>query len=191
MKKLGYLALALLLLLGLTGCGQEPPDGGEALPQVSGEGRQEDTVVSEDFGSYRVPAGWVAMEPSTPGKVFYVEEGSQEEEFPDNISVNLGTNPYPAQEHETFRQAIQAQLVRQIAPYPETQLTGEGSTTQQGDILYRFTITEPETTTQQYYIVGEKRFCLIHLTLFSGSQEAEDAARQMADSFQWAEEPTD
>ena len=41
--------------------------------------------------------------------------------------------------------------------------------------------------TKQYYIVGDRRFCLIHLTNFTGSEEAHTAARQMVDSFVWAE----
>ena len=50
-----------------------------------------------------------------------------------------------------------------------------------------FTIEEEQEgiVTKQYYIVGDRRFCLIHLTNFTGSEGAEEAAQSMADSFVW------
>ena len=43
-------------------------------------------------------------------------------------------------------------------------------------------------TTRQYYVVGEKKYALIHLTNFSGSEETDAAAERMATSFCWAEQ---
>lgn len=42
--------------------------------------------------------------------------------------------------------------------------------------------------TKQFYIVGERRYCLVHLTNFTGSDGAEEAARAMADSFAWSDD---
>ena len=39
--------------------------------------------------------------------------------------------------------------------------------------------------TKQYYIVDDQRYCLIHLTNFTGSEAGVEAARAIADSFVW------
>ena len=67
----------------------------------------------------------------------------------------------------------------------DAELTGSGTFTAQEDILYIFTIREKDVVTRQYYIVGDRRYCLIHLTNFTGSEYADDAAQAMADSFVW------
>lgn len=139
-----------------------------------------------DFpGSYTVPDGWVKLEKySTKDKLFYVEEGRENDELPDNISVEIGTNRYSADEHEKFRDAIVRQLTMQIQGL-DAELTGSGTFTAQEDVLYIFTISEKDVVTRQFYIVGDQRYCLIHLTNYTGSEQADDAARAMADSFAW------
>ena len=42
--------------------------------------------------------------------------------------------------------------------------------------------------TKQYYILDHYRYCLIHLTNFSGEDEAERAAAAMMNSFVWRED---
>ena len=67
----------------------------------------------------------------------------------------------------------------------EAQLNGDGTYTEQGDLLYIFTIDEGDIVTTQYYIVKDYGFCLIQLTNFSGSETTEQAATDMVDSFVW------
>ena len=67
----------------------------------------------------------------------------------------------------------------------DAELTGDGTYTEQDYIVYIFTISEKDVVTKQYYIVGDQRYCLIHLTNFTGSESANEAARAMADSFVW------
>ena len=56
--------------------------------------------------------GWVKAEQySTENKVFYVEEGHEEDAQPDNISIEIGTSRYAAEEHEQFRDAIAPSLI--------------------------------------------------------------------------------
>lgn len=93
-------------------------------------------------------------------------------------------NRYRAEDHMKFRDAIVRQLSVQ-AGRAGAELTGEGTFTAQEDILYIFTISEEDVVTRQFYIVGDKRYCLIHLTNFTGSERADEAARAMADSFVW------
>ena len=72
-------------------------------------------------------------------------------------------------------------------------LTGDGTFTDNGDVLYILTMTEEPAeeggqgiVTRQYYIVGEKRYVLVHLTIFSGDEAVQQAADKLAKSFVWA-----
>jgi len=145
----------------------------------------------KDFGSYTIPDGWgESVEHSTSDRFFYVENGKENEAQPDNISVNVGSNPYSIDENMDFRDAIKLQLLQQIAGEPNATLTGGGSTTDQGYVLYSFTVDESEdwAVWTQYYIVGEYKYCMVYLTNFDGSEEAEKAAKDIVNSFVWAED---
>lgn len=189
----------LTVMLFLSGCGSgkgqpaqtaaEPP-GSSASSQSEGDASEDQKQAENDIipGSYTVPEGWVkAEEHSTDTHVFYVEEGHEDDAMPDNISINAGRNRYSLDEHEQFRTAINQQLLMQLDG-TDAELNGSGTYTQQGDPLYIFTISEGGIVTTQYYIVRDHGFCLIHLTNFSGSENSENAARTMADSFVWNSE---
>ena len=135
--------------------------------------------------TYIVPDGWEKSEKhSTNSQIFYIEEGHENDEKPDNISIHVGKNKYSLDEHEQFRDAIVQQILMQLDGI-EAQLNGDGTYTEQGDLLYIFTIDEGDIVTTQYYIVRDYGFCLIQLTNFSGSETTEQAARDMVDSFVW------
>ncbi len=140
-------------------------------------------------GTYTVPEGWVKAEAySSDDMIFYVEQGHENDSAPDNISINIGTNRYAADDHESFRDAIVRQLTMQIKDSPDTGLDGTGTHTEQGYVEYIFTIREPDgVVTEQHYIVGDNRFCLIQLTNYTGSESAGKAAQEMADSFVWTD----
>ena len=173
----------------LVGCGkngaslpQSPSDESVADHQKPSETSSEDNAIP---GSYTVPEGWGKSEKhSTDSQIFYIEEGHENDEKPDNISIHVGKNKYSLDEHEQFRDAIVQQLLMQLDGI-EAQLNGDGTYTEQGDLLYIFTIDEGDIVTTQYYIVKDYGFCLIHLTNFSGSETTEQAARDMVDSFVW------
>lgn len=173
----------------LVGCGkngaslpQSPSDESVADHQKPSETSSEDNAIP---GSYTVPEGWEKSEKhSTDSQIFYIEEGHENDEKPDNISIHVGKNKYSLDEHEQFRDAIVQQLLMQLDGI-EAQLNGDGTYTEQGDLLYIFTIDEGDIVTTQYYIVKDYGFCLIHLTNFSGSETTEQAARDMVDSFVW------
>lgn len=121
---------------------------------------------------------------STENKIFYAGEGHEDDELPDNISIEVGTNRYSVDEHEKFRDAIVRQFTIQLRGI-DAELTGDGTYTEQDYIVYIFTISEKDVVIKQYYIVGDQRYCMIHLTNFTGSESANEAARAMADSFVW------
>lgn len=171
MKK-SLLTIFCLTLL-LAGCGKAAPShaASTAIP-----------------GSYTIPQGWVLSEKhSTDSQLFYIAEGHEDDETPDNISIHVGKNNYSLEEHQQFRDAIVHQLLMQLEGV-EAQLNGSGTYTQQGELLYIFTIDEGHVVTTQYYIVKDYGFCLIQLTNFSGSEAADRAAQEMADSFAWGQE---
>ena len=187
-KRLFAVALGLSLFMSLAACSnqQSPSDSSQENASTSEGVSPSDSETNLDFpGSYIVPDGWVKMEKySTEDKIFYAEEGHEEDELPDNISVEVKTNRYSAEDHMEFRDAIVRQLTMQ-ASRVGAELTGEGTFTDQEDVLYIFTISEEDVVTKQFYIVGDKRYCLIHLTNFTGSESADEAAQAMADSFVW------
>lgn len=186
MKKISAILLAMMMLLA--GC--------DGSPEVSASGSGSEQTVDQSEaepmensipGTWTAPDGWVIAEKySSEDKLFYVEEGHEDDELPDNISIEVGTNRYSAEEHEKFREAILRQFSMQLAGVDAT-LTGDGSFTEQDYILYTFTITEENMVTTQFYIVGDQRYCLVHLTNFTGSETATEAAKAIADSFVWSE----
>ena len=216
MKKKSIFATGIItsILLGLTACSstaeseqteqssiQESIESKESTESKESNETQTITAIEaaeeEDsgrcdkaFGSYLVPQGWVEAETfSTEDKFFYVREGEEEAEAPDNISINVGKNRYAAQDHLAFRKAIMAQLLRQTGGAEGVSVTGAGSQTDNGDILYQFTIAEEESgiVTTQYYIVGEYQFCLIHETNFTQSEEVDEVAKEIVNSFVWGD----
>lgn len=188
--KRAALTLSLLLLAGsLAGCAGTPKESKSNDQTASDNSQSEQSTPLEnetDFpGSYTVPEGWVKMEKySTEDKIFYVEEGHEDDELPDNISIEVGTNRYSADEHEKFRDAIVRQLTMQLQDV-DAELTGDGTYTEQDYIVYIFTISEADVVTKQYYIVGDQRYCLLQLTNFTGSETVNEAAQSMVDSFVW------
>ena len=193
MKKILIVLLAMVLLL--VGCGKNGTSSPQSPSNESVADQQnpssESEISSEDHtisGSYTVPDGWEKSEKhSTDSQIFYIEEGHENDKKPDNISIRVGKNNYSLDEHEQFRDAIVQQLLMQLDGI-EAQLNGDGTYTEQGDLLYIFTIDEGDIVTTQYYIVKDYGFCLIQLTNFSGSETTEQTARNMADSFVWKTE---
>ncbi|MDR2088586.1 MAG: hypothetical protein LBP73_04445 [Clostridiales Family XIII bacterium] len=171
---------------GSAGAADETPE------EISGESSEEpaaDVVVEDSFGSYTVPAGWAEAMVGDPSdeKRFYLPVGTDTKNPTTNISVEAGTNRYPLADQGTFRQMIAAQLFSQ-APDAES-VDAYGVYTENDYPLYVYTIEEKEGMTVQYYIVGEKKHILIHLTVFGeeNAEAAKTAAMYIANSFVWPE----
>ena len=59
---------------------------------------------------------------------------------------------------------------------------------QSGDnTVYLFTVAENDTglITNQYYIVGEKKYCLVQESNFAVSGECDEVAKNLIKSFKW------
>ena len=113
-----------------------------------------------------------------------MQEGHENDTLPDNISVNIGSNKYSADEHSKFKDAILNQLLFQLTGTNAT-LNGDGTYPEQGYTEYIFTIEDSDAVTKQYYIIDDYRYCLIHLTNYTLSENAYDAVQEIADSFVW------
>lgn len=212
MKKIMGMAAVLVLMLVLPACGNAEKEVKASEKVQTEEAQTEEAQTKEvqteevqtgetdsdrdggantytkDFGSYELPEGWVeSREHSNDSRFFYVLEGHERDEMPDNVAVTTGSNPYAEEEHEKFRDAIMAQITEQISGYEGIELTGNGSYTAQNYIVYTFTVKEsdPAVTTTQYYIVSDHAYCLVHETNFTGNPEADDAAKHIVDSFIW------
>lgn len=147
------------------------------------------TRYQKSYGSYIILDGWIEADRSTDTKSFYAKEGTENDLRPDNISVEIGTNPYSLEEHAEFARAIQAQMAAQLAEIGrDTTLTGSGTATEKGDIVYVFTIEEAgKRAAVQYYIVGEQRYCMVYETIYLDEAECDAAAQKIVESFEWAE----
>ncbi|MDR0289311.1 MAG: hypothetical protein LBI06_00055, partial [Treponema sp.] len=122
--------------------------------------------ITKSFGSFSIPGNWVEITRySRNGKYFYSHESEPIGLRMTNISIEIGSNPYPLEDHMTFRYAILQQLLMQARG---SQVGGSGTFTENGDPLYIFTVEDKKEniTTIQYYIVGNRRHILIHVTDF-------------------------
>lgn len=145
-----------------------------------------DSVYRKEFGTYTVLDGWVESEThSTEEKFFYVMDGHDDDASPDNISINVDTNRYGEDEYMKFKDAIMTQILAQVSGQ-SVQINGSGTYTAAEDPLIMIEIIEEDgTVTRQYYIIGDYRYCLVHLTNYSGDEDADRAAEIMADGFVW------
>lgn len=161
----------------------ENPEGQESTEVQAGDG----TLIETDYGSYILPDGWYEFaEISTLEKPFYLKEGVSTESVISNISVECGKNRYSKDDHLEFRTALVQQLGAQ-ASAAGMQMTAGGSHTAAGDVLYVFTISNDTSSTVQYYIVGDNRYVLIHVTDLMDERipDVNAVAATMADSFTW------
>lgn len=173
MKKL---LVILFFFLCITGCDKAK------------ENIKNTNTFNKNFGSYEVSKNWVeSKEHSTDNKFFYVLEGQEQLKRPNNISINSGTNKYNKESHEIFKTAILSQLSMQIAGKEGIEINASGSNTDNGDIVYTFIIkeTKDNIVTTQYYIVGDYKYILVQETVFEESEEIDNVAKEIVNSFKW------
>jgi len=152
---------------------------------------EDPSEISKTFGTYNIPEDWKeSKELSYNKKYFYIKEGTDMSKPTSNISIEMGTNRYPKSNHIEFRQSIQAQLMMQTSDSENiSAIEGLGKNTENGDILYVFTIKEEtkNITTRQYYIVGDYKYILVHETDYNDSniQDVSEVAEKIVNSFKW------
>ena len=191
MKKIAkYLLFIMVMeavLVCFSGCNMENLKRHKENTEETAMTEDGDTKFEKEFGSYIVKKGWVESKShSRNGVFFYVKDGHDDDSKPNNISVNEGTNNYSKENHVKFKDAIYAQLARQVAG-DDSEIMANGSTTENGEILYTFVIKTSNTTSTQYYIVGEKKYVMIYETVWNEDEkeETDDVAMKIVNSFKW------
>lgn len=161
----------------------------ELLDKLTEEVSGSSVTYNKNFGSYKLLENWTeSKEHSTNSKFFYVKKEDKQKERPNNISINAGENKYAKTEHENFKKAILNQLSMQIGEDENVKLTANGSNTENGDVVYTFNIIEADgVETTQYYIVGDYKYILIQETVFEKSDDIDNVAKDIANSFSWSE----
>jgi len=147
-------------------------------------------TVTKAFGSFVLPSDWVELAGmSRNGKYFYSHSSARNSAPTTNISIEMGTNRYTQDQAQEFGQAILRQLVMQTGG--TMKINASGTNTEQNYLLLVFTMEDqnPHITTSQYYIVGDRRHILIHLTDFHDENMANagEIARMIVNSFKWTE----
>lgn len=151
----------------------------------------DETLYTKDFGSYIVANNWIESQShSTVNKFFYIkDQAAEEEEKPNNISINMGTNKYSSKEHEKFKTAILKQLSMQISNSNDLKINANGSYTEDNNyVVYEFDIYEEKenVTTKQFYIIGDYKYVLVHETIYDQTDKDIDiVAKKIVDSFKW------
>ena len=174
MKKI-FIILAVCLLF--TGCTITQKNN-KNINTVSGE-------ITTGYGTFKIPDTWIKRDDhSTASKYFFANKNDKNDP-PNNISVECLPNSYAAEQHIEFRTAIQYQLMEQASAYGYT-LTSSGSTSNTGNIVYTFNLEGDGQKIVQHYIVGERKYVLVHETIWTGDgEDTEEAGRLIVNTFKW------
>jgi len=186
-----FMFFSLFMLVFAACSGKKDGSSTSLYAQEGNNMKSGSSTIIKAFGSFELPDDWIEhTRNSRNGKFFYVHKLEANENLPTNISVEMGVNPYPADNPMPFGQAIQRQLIMQTGG--KAKISGGGTFTEQGYPLINFTIEDiepktPQTTTIQFYIIGDKRHILVHVTDFHNEKvtNAEEVAKMIVNSFRW------
>ena len=145
----------------------------------------------KDFGTYSVSDDWEEVDHGSDYYV-YCYEGTFEPngDIPNNIMVSHDTNPYSSGDHMSFRDAILAQLNEQAGETDDLELvTGSGTFTDSGAVVYSFDMTGDGVEKIQYYIVGDHEYVCVSAMIWDTDAAEDDNIREVASdivkSFEW------
>jgi hypothetical protein len=164
---------------------EENPQAAAAVAEGATDMREGAFTVPEGWSLYDTTEGYV---PETGEKLFLLPDGvaMPEDRAPTNISVMVGENRYSAADHMAFRDGIlksfSAQMTDDIGV-----VTGGGSGTKNGYVLYTFTLKSDDLDTIFYYVVGERKYFEVQISDWfdPAVTDAEEAGYAIADSFVW------
>lgn len=174
MKKI-LVFLGILLLV--TGC------------SLTSREDKEKTFKLDNYGSFSINEDcMIRYDHSTHDKLFFVDKKDEHSDRPNNISTNGGTNYYSINQVDEFKEAIMRQMAMQAKAYNAI-LTSSGTTSNNGYPVLRFNMEGKEQKTIQYYIMGEKKYMLVHVTIFDLKEEDKilEEAEYIVNTFTWEE----
>lgn len=141
--------------------------------------------LKKNFGSYLVKDGWQEMQTAS-GEIFVYMPESRTGGKNNSITMHSNIDPYSIKEHRLFRNAIIAQIQKKLELFSNPEVYAYGKYTSKNLVMYVFKIKEDTgVETTQYYIIGEKRFCLVQTINYDHNNEIDKVAEDIADSFEW------
>lgn len=153
----------------------------------------EGNKISKSFGSYEISSDWVEANGSSDD-IYYCYDGRENDSQPNNIRVFHDSNKYTEDQILEFKEAIQTQLLQQVAG-SDVQLTGSGWTTNSGLEIIQFNIEPNEEDGSspimctQYYIVGDKEYVMVSLMIWDKDadeiDQTEECAEKIVNTFEW------
>lgn len=139
----------------------------------------------KEFGSYIIHENYIESEKySNDGKYYYVNKKDYGKiGYVNNISICKGVNKYTKSQHTLFRDAIIKQISWQQQNTNAT-ISGDGSYSKNGYIIYTFQIIEGLEVKYRYYIIDKDfEYILIETTARSEYENIDEAAQLMINSF--------
>ncbi len=146
-------------------------------------------IEQKSFGSYMIPSGWSEWTyHSTDSKWFYTKGTPKNEDILTNISVQCYTNDYTQNDYESFLKDLVVFYKKQLTQQEYDSMQMEGISSSKGYPIVKVSISNTDgRKTVQYYIIGDYKHVLIHLTDFNDEiKDGDTAALYIVDSFVWA-----
>ena len=141
---------------------------------------------TKSFGTYTINSSWEEdINNSMNEEFFYVEVGNQNLEKINTISIKEESNSFSASNHVNFKNEILSQLSNELAETDN--INANAFTSDNGYIVYKFEIHKnaENVTINKYYIIGDYKHILVNETTYSDSEEADNIAKEMVDTFKW------
>lgn len=148
-----------------------------------------DLVFEKDFGTYRIPVGWIESKIRSTDEIFYYISVDKNDKNHTDISVRYGTNKYSEDEVKDFKKDAMEQVLTQVPDDSYDYMVCTDTRTQNDCLLVtiEFTGLKENPNATYFYIVGDYKYCEVALTC-KDDPEAEQAAQMIIDSFAWAED---
>lgn len=140
-----------------------------------------------NFGTFITPEGWHIVPSNSEYIWYYAKEGTEESETASYIALEYVETDYEASEHEILRDIILQSLLEQTAQ-DASELTGEGTYTDQDYFLYIFTITKQgDPTIYKNYIIGDYQILTVNVIDYQDvdTADVQEAADTIVNSFVW------
>ena len=145
--------------------------------------KEENKNYEKDFGSYQISSNWIEVEHNN-SRYRYVKKSEKGNYQTNNISIRQLENKYSKKNHMQFKNSILSSLAGQNLKDIQD-IKASGSTTKNGDILYTFILSGDEGVTTEYCIIGDYKFILVTEVNLDKSEETDNIAKQIVDSFKW------
>lgn len=151
-------------------------------------------VLSKRFGQFDMAQGWVEVDEHSTDPYYYtyVYDGTAEYEYPNNITVYASICDYQLDESVKLKQDILDSLNQQASEKKiDVEITDSSIITESGMTVLCFNMVKDTNRTIQYYILGEKQYVMVSVSIYDEEQAKNDRSEEVAlaivNSFVWSE----